>query len=131
MKTKEKRFSGNIYILSLFFSFVYLIDLYLLNSIVWILVGFSTILSFVVFIFDDIKLGKISRLIDISYKPQIYILVFLVYLFSSITGLTIILTKIPHLQINYIVIPIVITGVIFLGTIVGMFQKLIDSIKSN
>ena len=131
MKTKEKRFSENTYILSLFFSFVYLINLYLLNSIVWILVGFSTILSFVVFIFDDIKLGKISRLIDISYKPQIYILVFLVYLFSSITGLTIILTKIPHLQINYIVIPIVITGVIFLGTIVGMFQKLIDSIKSS
>ena len=131
MKTKEKRFSEHTYILSLFFSFVYLIDLYLLNSIVWILVGFSTILSFVVFIFDDITLGKISRLIDISYKPQIYILVFLVYLFSSITGLTIILTKIPSLQINYIVIPIVIAGVTFLGTIVGMFQKLIDSIKSS
>ena len=131
MITKDKRFSGHVYIISLFFSFVYLINLYLLNSIVWILVGFSTILSFVVFIFDDIKLGKISRLIDISYKPQIYILVFLVYLFSSITGLTIILTKIPHLQINYIVIPIFITGVIFLGTIVGMFQKLLDSIKSS
>ena len=131
MKTKEKRYSGNTYILSLFFSFVYLIDLYLLNSIVWVLVGISMVLSFVLFIFDDITLGKISRLIDISYKPQIYILVFLVYLFSSITGLTIILTKIPHLQINYIVIPIVITGVIFLGTIVGMFQKLIDSIKSS
>ena len=128
---KEKRFSAIIYIVSLFFSFVYLIDLYLLNSIVWILVGFSTILSFVVFIYDDITLGKISRLIDISYKPQIYILVFLVYLFSSITGLTIILTKIPDLQFNYIVMPIVITGVIFLGTIVGMFQKLIDSIKSS
>ena len=127
---KEKRFSANTYILSLFFSFVYLIDLYLLNSILWILFGFSTILSFVVFIFDDITLSRISRLIDISYKPQIYILVFLVYIYSSIMGLTIILTKIPYLQINYIVIPIAITGVVFLGTIVGMFQKLIDSIKS-
>jgi len=130
MKTKEKRFSEHTYILSLFFSFVYLIDLYLLNSIFWILVGFSMVLSFVLFIFDDIILSKISKLIDISYIPQIYILVFLIYLYSSIAGLTIILTKIPHLQINYIVIPIVITGVIFLGTIVGMFQKLIDSIKS-
>ena len=131
MKKKEKRFSRNIYIISLFFSFVYLIDLYLLNSIVWILVGFSTILSFVVFIFDDITLGKISRLIDISCKPEIYFIVFLVYLYSSIAGLTIILTKILHLQINYIVIPIVIIGLIILGTIVGMFQKLIDSIKSS
>ena len=131
MKTKEKRFSENTYILSLFFSFVYLINLYLINSIFWILVGFSMILSFILFIFDDFRLGKISSLINISYKPQIYIIVFLVYLFSSITGLTIILTKIPHLQINYIVIPIVIVGVIFLGTIVGMFQKLLDSIKSS
>ena len=131
MKWKEKRFSENTYILSLFFSYVYLIDLYLLNSIIWILVGFSIILSFVLFIFDDGGLSKISSAIDINYKPQIYILVFLVYLYSSISGLTIILTKLPHLQINYIVIPIVITGVIFLGTIVGMFQKLIDSIKSS
>ena len=131
MKTKEKRFSGNIYILSLFFSFVYLIDLYLLNSIVWVLVGISMVLSFVLFIFDDITLGKISRQIDISYKSQIYFIVFLIYLYSSITGLTIILTKNPHLQINYIVIPIIIIGMIILGTIVGMFQKLIDSIKSS
>ncbi len=128
MKSKEKRFSGQTYILSLFFSFVHLIDLYLLNSIFWIIIGFSMILSFVLFIFDDISLAKVFRLIDISYKPHIYILVLLVYLYSSVTGLTILLTRIPHLQINYIVIPILVTGVIFLGTIVGMFQKLIDSI---
>ena len=131
MMKKEKRYSQHTYILSLFFAFVHLIDLYLLSSIIWILVGFSMILSFVLFNLDDITLGKISMQIDISYKPQIYILVLLFYLYSSITGLTIILTKIPHLQINFIVIPIVITGVIFLGSIVGMFQKLLDTIKSS
>ena len=124
----EKRFSGYIYILSLILSFVHLINLYLLNSIFWVLVCFSIILSFVLFIYDDITLGKISKRIDISFKPQIYILVFLVVLYSSIKGLTIILIQILDLDVNYIVIPIVITGVIILGTIVGMFQKLIDSI---
>ena len=128
MKMKDKRFSRHTYILSLFFSFVYLIDLYLLNSIVWILVGFSMILSFLLFIFDDVTLLEISRRIDISCIPLIYILVFLVFLYSSIAGLTIILSQIPGLEINYIVIPIVIIGVIILGTIIGMFQKLIDSI---
>ncbi len=128
MKTKEKRFSGYIYIISLFFSFVYLLDLYLNNSIFWFIVGFSMILSFILFIFDDISLAKISRRIGISYKPQIYILILLVYFYSSITGLTIILSKITDLELNSIVFPIVISGVIILGTIVGMFQKLIDSI---
>ena len=128
MKTIEKRFSGYIYILALSLSFITLIDLYLLNSIFWVLVGFSMILSFVVFIFVDITLAKISRRIDISFKPQVYILVFLVFLYSSITGLTIILMQIPDLDINYIVIPIVITGIIILGTIIGMYQKLIESI---
>ena len=128
MKLIEKRFSGYIYLLSLLLSFVFLIDLYLSNSIFWVLVGFSMIISFVLFIFDDITLGKISRRIDISFIPQIYLLVFFVFLYSSITGLTIILIQIPNLDINYIVIPIVITGVIFLGTIIGMFQKLIESI---
>ena len=128
MKTLEKRFSGPIFILSLFFSLVNLLDLYLLNSRFWLLVGFSMILSFLLFIFDDITLGKISRRIDIRCIPIIYILVLLVFLYSSIAGLAIILIQLSGLEINYIVIPIVIIGVIILGTIIGMFQKLIDSI---
>ncbi len=127
----ERRYSRFVYLISIFFAFIYFLSVYLSNSHYWILIGSSFISTFLLFIYDDKMIGKFSRSIFLSSRLQIciYFLLIIIYLYSSISGMFLLINKIALQDSSLVIMPISIAIILILGTIIGMFQKLIQSVN--
>ena len=128
---REKRFSSNVYLLSLFFAFIYLFNLYIIQSLFWALVGFSSILTLLIFVFDDVTLRSFYKNLALnSYSICIlYFVAFIIYFYSSVSGLFILFSKLFNIDAFFYAIPLSIISMIIFGTIIGMLQKLIKSMR--
>ena len=127
----ERRYSRFVYFISIFFAFIYFLSVYLSNSHYWILIGSSFISTFLLFIYDDKMIRKFSRRIFLSSRLQIciYFLLIIIYLYSSISGMFLLINKIALQDSSLVIMPISIAIILILGTIIGMFQKLIQSVN--
>ncbi len=127
----ERRYSRFVYLISIFFAFIYFLSVYLSNSHYWILIGSSFISTFLLFIYDDKMIRKFSRRIFLSSRLQIciYFLLIIIYLYSSISGIFLLINKIALQDSSLVIMPISIAIILILGTVIGMFQKLIQSVN--
>ncbi len=127
----ERRYSIFVYLISFFFAFIYFLFVYLSNSHYWILIGSSFISTFLLFIYDDKMIRKFSRRIFLSSRLQIciYFLLIIIYLYSSISGMFLLINKISLQDSSLVIMPILIMIILILGTIIGMIQKLIQSVN--
>ena len=126
----EYRYSYIISAISLIAVFFELVNLYLSNSILWIFVGVAFILVLLSSLFSDQTINQISHTIGLTRGLQIiiYSVLFTIYFFSSFSGLLKIVNLLPIVDFTVLYAPLFITALFFLGTFVGIYQKLITSI---
>jgi len=127
----EYRYSYIICGISSIAVFVELVNLYLSNSILWIFVGIALILVLLCLLFSDDTIKQISITIGLTRGLQIiiYSLFYILYFFSSLAGLFKIVNLLPIDNLTNLYLPLFILSLLFLGTFVGIYQKLITSIR--
>ncbi len=128
---KEIRFSITISIISILLSILFILTSYINNSLLWIPSGLATIIILIFTLFDDSYLK--SQFSGISANKIIRVLFILlinsIFLFSSFSGLSIIIKFLFESFPIELLYPTVLFYFLIISANIGLIQKFYNVLK--